>query len=74
MEVNIGNLTLYFSYKTVVAFSDGYNKTVVSENNWGPTTGKHLNAIDNGRKDQRLKRADFEAALEEVLKKHDLTI
>lgn len=55
MAVDVGNLTLYFSYKTVVAFSDGYNKTVVSENNWGPTTGKHLNAIDDGNKKRTAK-------------------
>jgi len=35
----------YFSYKTLVAFSHN-GKLTIRENAWGPTTGKHLNAIN----------------------------
>ena len=42
--VQIGPLTLYFSYRTVVAFR--YNgKLRISNNEWGTTTGRHLNTI-----------------------------
>lgn len=37
-------VTVYFSYETIIAIrsEDGL---VISENHWGTTTGKHLNAI-----------------------------
>lgn len=51
----------YFSYKTLVAFRhDG--EVTVRENDWGPTTGKHLNAIDGGDKKRRLPSERFELA------------
>lgn len=74
LEVNIGNLTLYFSYDTVIAFSTYETGRVVSQNDWGTTTGKHLNWIDGGNKARRLPREQFEAQLAEVLKKHNLTV
>ena len=60
------SLRVWFSYKTPVAFLAN-GKKVVSENQWGPTTGKHLNAIDNGDKKARLSRADFETKLAAAL-------
>jgi len=72
LELHIGNLWLWFSYDTVVAFNDG--TLVVSENCWKTTTGKHLNWIDGGNKKNRLKRADFEVALAKTLKAHKLVI
>ena len=59
-------LRVWFSYKTPVAFLANGEK-VVSENQWGPTTGKHLNAIDSGDKKTRLSRADFETKLAAAL-------
>lgn len=52
----------YFSYKTFVAFRgrDGWLR--VRRNDWGVTTGRHLNAIDGGNKASRLSDVDFEAA------------
>lgn len=61
-ELRISNITLFFSYNTVVAFQDlraqggtgcGY---VVSENAWGTTTGKHIGQIDGGTPEARKKR------------------
>ena len=54
----------YFSYRTLVAFT-GPRGLTVRENDWGPTTGKHLNWIDGGDKDakkRRLSGEDFERA------------
>ena len=63
---------MYFSYETVVAFTDK-GDFYVSENCWGPTTGKHLNWIDTDKK-FRLPRGEFEKKLEVSLKKHKLSV
>ncbi len=50
----------WFSYSTLVAFKTVKPGTkVVRENEWGPTTGKHLNAIDEGRKKHRVNEETF---------------
>ena len=74
LNINIGSLSLWFSYDTVIAFQDGFKPIQVSENCWQQTTGKHLNAIDNGDKKSRLGRAVFEHNLEAVLAKHGLIV
>jgi len=64
---SVGGIDVYFSYKTPVAFrKDG--KLVVRANEWGPTTGKHLNAIDggNGAKSRRVDGDTFERLLTEA--------
>jgi hypothetical protein len=58
-EVRLGRLSLWFSYETLVAFQvDGFPR-VVRENVWGPTTGKHLNAIDGGDHSGRVCAEEF---------------
>jgi len=57
--VIVGGITVYYSYTTAVAFRKIGFPLVVSENCWGPTTGRHLNLIDND-KGNRLPRAEFE--------------
>jgi hypothetical protein len=69
LQVDIGRLTLYFSYKTVVAFHDCGEGLVCSVNNWTVTTGKHLNWIESD-KTRRVK--DFDARLSAVLVKYGL--
>ena len=61
----------YFSYETLVAFI-GSNGLVVRENNWGPTTGKHLNWIDGGNKKQRVNEEKFNQILHENFKSEDI--
>ena len=36
---------MWFSYKTLVAFHTLETGTVCRENDWGPTTGRHLNYV-----------------------------
>lgn len=61
------NITVWFSYKTPVAFAkDG--KKYVRQNEWGPTTGKHLNWIDRGDKESRIGGQEFERLLAEATK------
>lgn len=45
-----GKGSFWFSYKTLVAFYHPTRGRIVRQNDWGPTTGKHLNAIDGGNK------------------------
>jgi len=66
IKVVFDNLTLWYSYRTVIAFRSTEGK-FVSENCWQTTTGKHLNWIDNGDKKSRLPRAEFEKRLSDTL-------
>jgi hypothetical protein len=58
--------SFWFSYKTLVAFRSNATGRVVRQNEWGPTTGKHLNWIDGGNKADRLPENEFLARLAEV--------
>lgn len=67
LRVDVGSLTLWYSYDTVVAFR-GKNGRVVSQNVWGTTTGKHLNWIDGGNKSTRIPYDQFVEQLQSYLK------
>ena len=78
--VKFDNLEIYFSYKTPIAFwalgivpKLSATALVVRENDWGPTTGKHLNAIDGGDRKLRIPGKIFESKLAEVLKSFGLS-
>jgi len=70
-KVNIGKITLWFSYDDLVAFQVDDKPLVIRENDWGTTTGKHLNAICHD-KSRRISAAEFEAAFQQVLVDHGL--
>lgn len=57
--LTIGNLKLYYSFKTVVAYEDS-DGLVVTRNIWGGNTGKHLRWIDGGSPDARARRIPYE--------------
>ncbi len=76
-RVDIGSLSLWFSYKTIVAFKDT-NGFKCCENSFkndngkiSTTTGKLLNEIEPN-KDNRLKREDFVRELKICLDNHKL--
>jgi hypothetical protein len=56
-----------FSYRTIVGLNryDG-NGWLVSRNEWGPTTGKHLNWLDDGDKGSRVDHDALMAIVAEV--------
>jgi len=65
-NVEIGCLEIWFSYKTPIAFrAPGYG-LVIRDNAWGPTTGKHLNAISDD-KSKRIPGQEFEDKFEKCL-------
>ncbi len=66
LAFQLGAVTVYFSYETPVAFEAPGHGLVVRENDWGPTTGKHLNWIDGGNHKLRLPGSEFEKQLQEV--------
>lgn len=60
MYVSVGPIEIWYSYQTPVAFRvEGHSK-VVHSNDWGPTTGKHLNWIDDGDKSSRVSSEEFQ--------------
>lgn len=54
LQIILPGLTVWFSYDTPVAFLPHGGERMVSLNEWGQTTGKHLNAIDGGDKASRV--------------------
>lgn len=67
LRVDVGDLTVWFSYKTPVAFVKLGSKRVVRQNDWSTTTGKHLNAIDGGDKKARVSGEEFERLFTEAM-------
>lgn len=68
--VTIGDLNLYFSYETLIAFRIE-NDLVIRKNDWSIQTGKHLNSI-NPDKSIRIDGSEFEEQLKAVLESHEL--
>ena len=64
-----GWLDLYISYETTVAFDESGHEMVVSENVWSNTTGRHLNEIDGGEKEDRVDYNTFQKQLGEALER-----
>lgn len=54
------NVNVYFSYETIVAFAVPEGIKFVHKNDWGPTTGKHINLIDGGGKAKEYRLPDEE--------------
>jgi hypothetical protein len=64
-ELTLGDLTVYFSYRTPIAFTTVRNGLVIRENDWSVTTGKHLNWL-NPDKSLRVSGVQFMMALDDV--------
>lgn len=67
--VDLGNIALYYSYSTIVAYVDYTDCLVCCQNRWGPTTGKHLNWIQPDHS-KRLDSEAFDKMLTAALKRH----
>lgn len=68
LKVSMSGLDVYFSYGTPVAFRHSSTSLVVRQNDWGPTTGRHLNWIDVDKRN-RIDGNDFERQLTEIIDK-----
>ena len=69
LRVDLGTIELYYSYKTIVGYRDAKDGFVCIVNQWGPTTGKHLNQIQSDHK-KRIKADEFESMLRAALARH----
>lgn len=67
LSVSWGNMTVWYSYRTIVAFQVKGFPRVVRRNDWSTTTGTHLNAIDGGDKKSRISGEVFERMLRDAL-------
>lgn len=71
LKVILGTRTFYFSYETLVAFrgenSKGEYFFVIHQNDWGNTTGKHLNWICSD-KSRRVDDKEFQKQLARFMK------
>lgn len=63
--LEVGGLTIYFSYQTVIAFKV-FGNLYISENKWGSTTGKHLNSI-NSDKNIRISHSELMQKLNNLI-------
>lgn len=64
--VHLEGMEVAFSHETPIAFRGIHDpRWCVRENEWGPTTGKHLNEIDGGDKANRLPSRLFLDLLDE---------
>lgn len=72
LQFFLPGITIYYSYKTIVAYSDNQDGLVVCENVWGTTTGKHLDWINDDKK-SRIKSDKFDTMLKAALERHFVT-
>ena len=66
--VNLPDCALAFSYKTLIGVKThlyGF-RWVLAKNEWGPTTGKHLNLLDHFNH-ERVPQAEVERIAYEIL-------
>lgn len=61
--VEIGDVTLYFSYATCVGFHRNGHGYTICENVWSATAGKHI-ALINGAKSERTPYDEFSKRLD----------
>ena len=64
--VHLDGYQVAFSYETPIGFAIASRPWVLRDNEWGPTTGKHLNNLDE-RKINRLPGDEFLKALVDVV-------
>ena len=69
--IDLKNITLYYSYETIVAYEDIQDGLIVHKNIWGVTTGKHLNWINDDHS-IRLDSADFDEMLVKACERHGI--
>ena len=64
--VTVHGIDLAFSYETNIGIRVGYERWALRVNEWGPTTGKHMNYL-NENKSARLEGNEFEGFVDDML-------
>lgn len=74
VEIGNGKLWLAFSYSTPIGFfSMGMGGCAISKNEWGPTTGKHINYLKAHYLHKQLERDEFETELSKLISRVNIT-
>ncbi len=63
--VTVCGIDLAFSYRTIIGIRVDWKGWVLRVNDWGPTTGKHLNYL-NEDKNSRLEGNEFDKFVTDV--------
>jgi len=72
-RIKIGSkMEIYVSYETVIGFWTPETGLKVRHNEWGPTTGGHINAIPGIDKSALMDGEDFKKDFNKVLEDHGL--
>jgi len=71
-EIEIGKITIYVSYSTVIAYRTPEEGLVARVNDWNTTTGGHMSAIPGNSKEDRISGPDFEERFSKMLEDHGL--
>lgn len=74
IRLDVDDLSLYFSYQTIVAFSHPSTGLVVSENVWSTTTGKHIGWIIKHSAVGKIQHGYFQERLEAMLNRMNLEV
>ena len=64
----LGKITIWFSFSVPIAFSIHGSVPTYRVNDWGQSTGRHLNDIGRHRKEDRIPGVEFEARLLDAMK------
>ncbi len=65
--VDLSDRSIAFSYNTIIGVTAKNSYAwILRENDWGPTTGKHLNYLSDEDKASRLSSSKFEELLKEI--------
>lgn len=67
IAIEIGKLTVYFSYRTPIAFRRKAGPKQVCENVWGDVTEKHMAFVEAGSQKNRICKHDFEKKFKTAL-------
>jgi len=53
VRVDVGDVTIWFSYRTCIAFQVPGRDAICRENVWGPTTGGHMRSVSRYGTDKK---------------------
>ena len=71
-HIEIGNIEIFVSYSTVIAYRTPNEGLVARENDWSTTTGQHMNAVPGNTKEDRISGPDFEERFSKMLEDYGL--
>lgn len=62
-----GGLTIWFSYETPIALKNKEDIIILTLNEWGTTTGRHINAVKREGDFTQMRKTDFDYVMNRTL-------